>query len=989
MKMGSQGRSHPNIRGQRIHNYRVLRMETLKEIRCVFYDLEHEPTGARHIHIANEDRENTFGVGFKTVPEDSTGVAHILEHTVLCGSRRFPVRDPFFSMLKRSLSTFMNAFTASDWTMYPFSTQNRKDFYNLLDVYLDAVFFPKLDALSLKQEGCRLEVEFDKDGSWKLVYKGVVFNEMKGAMSSPDQVMIRSMLNALYPETTYRHNSGGDPREIPSLTHDHLIAFHRRHYHPSNAFFYTYGCLLLEDHLAFIDRTILSQFQRIDPRTQVASQPRWNRPRTVEYAYPLSSEEDPSRKAQVSVAWLMSDIQDAFEVLALALLESILLGNAASPLRRALIDSGLGSALSDGTGFDADNRDTLFSCGLKDVSAEEAQKIEDIIFGSLQELAEKGIDRQLIDAAIHQMEFHRKEITNQPYPYGIKLLFSFFSPWIHGADPVRILRFDQDLQKICREVERGGFFETLIRRYFLENLHRIRMILKPDSDLEEKQNHHFSERLAGIKDALNDAERIRIQKDAETLTILQESKENLSSLPTLSIEDIPPHTEIIRENAVIHPVRCYHRPTSGIYYFSAAMGAGALLPEQLPLAPFFCYAFSRCGTVHFDYAQMARRVSAYTGGIGMAAHAQTRFDARNACLPYAGLDAKCLVRNIDRMYEILNELIYGYRFSDIVRLRNLLLEYRAGMEASVVRNGHRLAMSLAARNFSVSRRLSEIWYGIHQLETIKSMAQDLSDGSLEKLGERLSNLGRALFSKTNVQVALIGEDFVVPGTVKTAQDLFSELPSSGDGFIAPELSTDPEPLREGWITSTAVSFVARAFETVGILHPDAPALAVIGKMLRSLFLHREIREKGGAYGGFAQYSFEDGLFSFASYRDPHIVSTLDAFERASNFIRRSENYENEDVKESILQVCSDIDRPDAPGASARKAFARKLAGLTDEIRQEFKRKLLTLSSKQIAEAAQRHFGGDRPASVAVISGESQLAQANTKLVQSPLTLRKI
>ncbi|MDD4462951.1 MAG: insulinase family protein [Desulfobacterales bacterium] len=987
--MRSQDPGYPDIRSKRIRNYRVLRMETLKEIRCVFYELEHEPTGARHIHIASEDRENTFGVAFKTVPEDSTGVAHILEHTVLCGSKRFPVRDPFFSMLKRSLSTFMNAFTASDWTMYPFSTQNRKDFYNLMDVYLDAVFFPKLDALSFKQEGCRLEVESDKDGSWKLAYKGVVFNEMKGAMSSPDQVMVRSMLNALYPATTYRHNSGGDPREIPSLTHEHLIAFHRRHYHPSNAYFYTYGCLPLEDHLAFIDQTILSQFKRIDPGTQVASQPRWDRPRTVEYTYPLSSGEDASRKAQVSVAWLMSDIQDAFDVLALALLESILLGNAASPLRRALIDSGLGSALSDGTGFDADNRDTLFSCGLKDVCAEEAEKIEGIILGSLQELSDKGIERELIDAAIHQMEFHRKEVTNQPYPYGLKLLFSFFSAWIHGADPVRILRFDQDLQKIRREVDSGGFFEKLIRRYFLENSHRIRMILKPDSELEEKQNRHFSRQLDRIKDALNDTDRIRIQKDAETLIDLQESKENLSSLPTLDIEDIPPLTEVVRENAVIHPVSCYHRPTVGIYYFSAAMGAGALLPEQLPLVPFFCYAFSRCGTVRLDYAQMARRISADTGGLGMAAHALTRYDAQHACLPYAGLDAKCLVRNIDRMFEILNELIYGYRFSDIARLRNLLLEYRAGMEASVVRNGHRLAMSLAARNFSVSRRLSEIWYGIHHLETIKSMAQDISDASLEKLGEQLSDLGRALFSKTNVQVALIGEDSVVPGTVKTAQDLFSELPSSGDGFIAPILPTDPEPLREGWSTSSAVSFVVRAFETVGIRHRDSPALAVIGKMLRSLFLHREIREKGGAYGGFAQYSSEDGLFCLASYRDPHIVSTLDVFERASDFIRRPENYGAEDVKESILQVCSDIDRPDAPGASARKAFVRKLVGLTDEIRQEFKQKLLTLTPKQIAEAAQRHFSCNRPASVAVISGESQLAQANSKLVQSPLKLRKI
>ncbi|MGD9003541.1 MAG: insulinase family protein, partial [Desulfobacterales bacterium] len=311
--------------GEQVGNYRVNRVVPLERIRSFFYELEHLSTGARHVHISNEDVENTFSVAFKTVPVDSTGVAHILEHTVLCGSQRFPVRDPFFSMLKRSLSTFMNAFTASDWTMYPFSTQNTKDYFNLLDVYLDAAFFPKLDELSFKQEGHRLEIEgklnSDDPDRFRLTYKGVVYNEMKGAMSSPDQVMVRSIQKKLYPSTTYHYNSGGDPAEIPSLTYKQLREFHSHHYHPSNAFFYTYGNVPLAESLTVIEDTVLKKFKRITPATDVKPQPRWRKPRIASFPYPFNPNEDPTKKYQACLAWLVGDIKDAFGVLTLALLE--------------------------------------------------------------------------------------------------------------------------------------------------------------------------------------------------------------------------------------------------------------------------------------------------------------------------------------------------------------------------------------------------------------------------------------------------------------------------------------------------------------------------------------------------------------------------------------------------------------------------------------------------------------------------------------------
>ncbi|MEE4264180.1 MAG: insulinase family protein [Desulfobacteraceae bacterium] len=989
--------NNPDLKaGQHINGYRIERVESLKEISSIFYELKHPGTGARHIHISNSDAENTFGVAFKTVPKDSTGVAHILEHTVLCGSKQYPVRDPFFSMLKRSLSTFMNAFTASDWTMYPFSTQNQKDFYNLMGVYLDAAFFPRLEDLSFKQEGHRLETEEQPEGAdpaaRQLTFKGVVYNEMKGAMSSPDQVMVRSILKALYPSTTYRFNSGGDPAEIPSLTHDKLKEFHRQHYHPGNAFFYTYGNLPLKEHLSFIEAKVLKGFTQIDHDTDVASQPRWKKPRAVSYPYPFDKNEDATQKCQVCLAWLTADIKDTFEVLVLTLLEQILLGNSASPLRQALIDSGLGSALCDGTGFDADNRDTLFVSGLKDVAPSDADQIEGIIIRVLRDLAENGIDKALIESAIHQIEFHRKEITNTPYPYGIKLLLTFSGSWFHGGDPLKTLNFDADLARLQKELAGGAFFENRIKKYFLDNPHRVTMTLVPDQEMAAKENDRLRAELEQIKKKLAQSDLDRIKKDAEALMRLQETEEDISCLPTLARQDIPPSVPSVEKTATDDAIQAtlYNQATSGIFYFAAAAGSGGLSGELMPLAPFFCHAASRMGTAVRDYAALARRIDACTGGIGWSTHARTRFDRPGECIPFVSFNAKCLNRNRDQMFDIIQELLHQSDFSDLTRLKNLLLEYRAGLESMVVHNGHRLAISLASRNLSSTRRQSEIWNGVHQLQTIKGLVERLTDDKLKSLSLDLTAIGEILLGRKNFKMALIGEGSTQAEVRAYAQSLVDGLGGSqDDGFKAPAVTLDCGNIREGWSTSSAVSFVALAFQAVCMEHEDAAALSVISKILRSMYLHREIREKGGAYGGFALYSPEDGLFCFASYRDPHIVSTLKTFDHAAAFLR-SGSFGEEDVNEAILQVCSEIDKPDPPGPAARKAFYRSILSLTDELRAQYKSRLLSLTRKQVIRAAEKYFNGDeKKKAVAVISGEEKLKVANDAMPDHPLKLYRI
>ena len=978
--------------GDKIFGYIVKKTTRLIDIDADFFELEHIKTKAKHIHIQNKDRENTFAIAFKTIPYDSTGVAHILEHTVLCGSKKFPVRDPFFSMLKRSLNTFMNAFTSSDWTMYPFATPNKSDYLNLMDVYLDAAFFPKLDDLSFKQEGHRLEFDNKTDKNTpNLTFKGIVYNEMKGAMSSPDQIMSRSILKAICPDTTYSNNSGGDPACITKLTHDELINFHKRFYHPSNAFFFTYGDMPLENHLSFIEEKILKHFDYKDPKSEVLNQQKWDKNKEITFSYPLDKKEDHSKKCQICLTWLTADIVEVFEVLTLSLLEHILLGNPASPLKKALTDSKLGSSLSDGTGFDSDNKDTLFSCGLKDVCKDSGDKIEQIIFDTLNKLIKDGIEKKLIDSAIHQLEFYKKEVTNSPYPYGIKLLLTICGNWFHGNDSTKILNLDSDLNRLHKEIEHGHFFENQIKKYFIDNQHRARIILIPDSKMQENKNKDTAIELEKIKENLNDSGIKKINEDAEKLTALQNSNEDISCLPTLLIKDINPLIESLKPSGMYlkHNTESYIQKNSPIFYFTSVMGLGDLPAELLPYVPFFCSAFTRMGTSKTNYVEMAKEIDLYTGNISMSPHARIRYNSEGICIPFISFNGKCLGKNHTHMFDIINELIFQFNFSNTDRLKSLIFEYKAGLESSIVQNGHRLAISLTSKNLSKAASLNEIWHGITQIQTFNKLTENFSDAKLNEFKEKLTLTGKHLLEQNSLKMALIGESKTISSAVLFAENLYKTFAKTDtDQFIYPDKTKETKTIQEGWYTSTAVSFVSSSFKTVPLSHEDSPGLSIISKLLKSKFLHREIREKGGAYGGFSIYNTEDGIFSFGSYRDPHICNTLNTYNKAGAFIN-PKNFSEEDLKEAKLQICSEIDKPDTPSIAAQKTFYRSITGVTDEARIKYKQKILEMTKDTVIKTAEKYFTSDiTTKSTAVISNENRLKEANKKLAQ-PLKLFKI
>src|SRR6266850_6874990 len=493
-----------------IGGYTIRRREPLERLEGAYLELEHDRTGARHIHIEAKDDNNAFAVFFPTVPKDSTGVAHILEHVVLAGSQRYPVRDPFFSMTRRSLATFKNAFTSADWTMYLFSSRNAKDFMNLLDVYLDASFFPRLSEDSFKQEGVRFEFEDLNDPTSGLRYKGVVFNEMKGALATPSAAVQRAVGRALFPGLTYAHVSGGDPEYIPDLTWEQLRQFHALHYHPSNAYFYTYGDQSLERTLEVIERNVLLRFKRLEVDASIPDVKRFPRPITASEPYPVTPGEDVTRKSQALVGWVTVPTGDSFRLLAMKVLSEVLLGNAGSPLRKALIDSKLGTAMADGSGLQDDYKQTVFGAGLKDIAPDDAEKVEKVVLDTLEKLVKQGVDKAQVDAAIHRLEFEKRERSNAGFPYALKVLFSALAPYYYGGDPYSALNFDADLARLETGRKNGRFFEALIQNELLDNPHRGLLTVVPDTELEERKRSKELERLAAIEVKLTEEEKARI-----------------------------------------------------------------------------------------------------------------------------------------------------------------------------------------------------------------------------------------------------------------------------------------------------------------------------------------------------------------------------------------------------------------------------------------------------------------------------------------------
>ena len=904
---------------------------------------------------------------------DSTGVAHILEHTALCGSKKYPVRDPFFMMIRRSLNTFMNAFTSSDWTAYPFASQNRKDFFNLLDVYLDAVFFSRLDELDFAQEGHRLEFSEMDNAESELLYKGVVFNEMKGALSSPVSQVWESLYKYLYPSTTYHYNSGGDPEFITDLSYQQLREFYKTHYHPSNAVFMTYGDIAANEYHKIFEKNVLQNFDALDKTIKVDDEKRYHAPVVVEEYYGIDSNESLETKSHVVMAWLLGHNTDLESLLSTHLLSSLLLDNSASPLRKALETSELGAAPSSLCGLDDSNYEIAFMCGLEGCKADDTQKIEDLILGVLADIAEKGVRLENVEAVLHQLELGQREVSGDGYPYGLSIILEGLSCAMHRGDPAELLNLDPVIKSLRKKIQDPNYVKELVKTNLINNLHRVRLTMKPDAELNQRKEAFEKSKLAVINAALDSDAKQKIISQARALEKRQASEDDIEILPKVTLQDVPLEMSIAKGNKVDvqkTPVSLYPQPTNGLVYQQVICALPEMDQHTLSSLPHFSTCLPRLGVADKDYLAVQNWQYSVTGGVNSFHTIRSTVNDANTLSGYFVLSGKALLRNQPALSELLQNTFESPRFDEYERIRELISQKRVRAEQSVTGNGHGLAMLAASAGVSKAAKLSNALRGLESIQKLKELDDRLADKTeREKFSQCFSELHQNILQMPREFLLIAEKDQLVECQDRMLEP-WSQIPATQKhhGF---NLAEDTSPVKQAWLTNTQVNFCAKAYPGVTLTHADSAALMVLANFMRNGFLHTRIREKGGAYGGGASYDTETAAFRFYSYRDPRLVETLQDFDAAIDWVV-SGKYEPRLLEEAILGVIGTLDKPGSPAGEAKDAFQNQLFGRTPEIRQAFRQRVLSVTVDDLRKVAESYLC-TKYENIAVVTNEANLA----------------
>ncbi len=919
----------------------------------------HQRTGAPLLSFCNADENKVFGVSFRTPPADSTGVAHILEHSVLCGSEKYPVKEPFVELLKGSLQTFLNAFTYPDKTCYPVASANLKDFYNLTDVYLDAVFFPRITESIFQQEGWHLEPA--EHGA--LSYKGVVYNEMKGAFSSPESVLGRYSLHALFPDTVYGLESGGDPREIPSLSYQQFLDFHRNYYHPSNARFFFWGDDSEEERLRRLG-AVLDRFTASAPDSAIGVQAPLAAPRSLTVPF-AASEGD---KGLAVINWLGPDVMDVELSLAFRMLEHILLGMPASPLRRALIESGLGEDLA-GQGLETELRQLTFDAGLKGVSPEDAPAMEKLVLDTLRGLADAGLPDDMVEAAVNSVEFALRENNSGRFPVGLSVMLRALTTWLHEGDPLAPLRFEEPLAAIkARLAAKERYFEDLIRRWLLDNPHRVTVILTPDAEFSQKQEEEEKTALALVAGAMSGEDLQRVEKRAEELARWQaepDSAEALASIPRLSVADLP------RENAPIptedrdaagSPLLFHGLPTGGIVYAEACFGLGDVPPRLLPLLPLFGRALLEMGTRDRDFVDLNMTIARKTGGMDADTLLLTHAERRDS-LAWLVLSGKAAPDKAEDLFGLMREVLTRCAFDDRERFVRMALEEKARQEHGFVPSGHMVVATRLRAAFSGAGLLAELTGGVSYLGYLRSLAQRLESDWAGVLAD-LEELRRRVFIRDGLTLNVTA----LPEQRGQAAELAGKLAESfarqgrAPG-AAPALDSLALPplAAEALLLPAQVNYTGKGvnlFEHGYRWHGSA---AVILKFLRTGYLWEKVRVQGGAYGCMCGLDRMNGAFYMVSYRDPNILPTLSIYDGAARYLQRH-NLTREELNASIVGAIGELDAYLLPDAKGAAALGRRLCEDTQDRRQRLRDEILSASPahfKAFGEALEAFAGQGR------------------------------
>ncbi|KAI9332297.1 Metalloenzyme, LuxS/M16 peptidase-like protein [Zopfochytrium polystomum] len=979
--------------GSHVAGFDVLRVKRVDDFDLTAVQLKHGRTGADYLHIFKDDANNVFNVGFKTAPYDSTGVAHILEHTALCGSKQFPVRDPFFKMLNRSMATFMNAMTGSDYTMYPFSTENEADFDNLFSVYMDATLFPLLRNLDFKQEGWRLEHQDPLDPSSPIIFKGVVFNEMKGVFSDVNNIFLQRLQQSIYPGTTYGFVSGGDPENITDLSLEGLRQFHRENYHPSNAMFVTYGSFPLLKRLEAVNEKI-SQFSPIE-RKPIEDVKRFDQPKTIRMQCPPDPMGDPERQTRMSLSYLTNDGTDAFETFAMRLIAYLLTDGAASPFYRALIETNIGTDYAPSTGYDNTVRQTSFSVGLQGIRSSQVEMVEQKINEVFAQVAKEGFPAHRIESAIHQMELG---IRHRRADFGMGLSQSVIQQWIHGGDPINALEVTKYIAQLREELRNPDFFSSRINKYFLNNTHKILFIMEPSETYTAELDAREKERLQKMVSGLTEGDKTRIYEEGIELKSMQEEKPDLSCLPTLNLSDVPLKGKAysVVDRPLQHlgvPVQWRETATNGVSYVEIAKSIEGIPDDLVPFVPLYCSALAAFGTKEIpSVPDLIEEIRRYTSGIGatpMIVTAPSSLDATTSAIHFS---TSALDGNVPRAYSLLADVIDGPDLSDasklqpgsevFERMRTVVAGIATGGMSSLADSGHRYAVGVAGKGLGPASAVRERLGGLESVVFMNKLMAAGDEGiklALEKI-QQISQFLRT--GQSPIKAAVISGSSPIRSNEEGLEGLLKRLEWTSKKSVVNSTNFAPTFTNSHVPLPFTVNYTARVFKSVPYSHEDSTSLMVLADLMTSRFLHKEIREKGGAYGAFAFSNAADGLFAMASYRDPPGAGTrtMDAYNRAVEWAADiSKHVEQSELNEAKLSL---LGKMDMPLSAADEGMGRFRSGIDDEMRQTRRQRLLGVTLESVQRVAQSYLAG-KPSSRAILGpSEEELHSGQQWVVES-------
>lgn len=929
-----------------MYGFKLLDQHRVEEINSDAFVYEHEKSGARLLHLKNDDDNKVFSVAFRTPPEDSTGVPHIIEHCVLSGSRKYKTKEPFMDMVKGSLKTFINAMTFSDKTIYPVASRNEKDFMNLMDVYLDAVFFPMIheDKTIFMQEGWHYSIE-EKDQPLK--YNGVVYNEMRGAYSQPTTLLRENIGRSLYPDTTYQYSSGGNPDHITDLTYEGFKQFHKDYYHPSNAYIYVYGNGDIETYLKHMDEEYLSHFDKVKVETEISKQEGFEKINYVDGSYHVAKDESTDKKTFLSMNFVIGDAVTPRNHIVGDILKDILVSAAAAPVKKALLDAGIGEDIM--VSFDGGIQ---LNISIIAKNAEISQKaiFEKTIMDTLKQLVQEGIDKNLIESSINIVEYDMREATGFATKGIIYHIYSM-NAWLYDGHPTTLIAYDDEIKKM-RELSKTDFFEQFIQAHLIDNTHASVVTLKPVQGLNDEKAHEDEKVLAEYKASLTEDELTHLITENMTLKNKQlspDSKEALDTIPKLSIEDVDKKAEVIPTEVIekdAYKIVKHDMFSNDIAYIEFLFDTTMIPQEDISYIPLLAELIGKVDTTSYRYGDLNNEIYKLTGGINLSLRTYTDTNSK-AFYPKFVVAGKAVTPKIDALMRLKGILLTETVFEDEKRIKELLLQSKSRMEMAINQRGDSYAASRLASYFLPSSHYGEKVKGFDYYWFLTDTIQSF-DASPDKVMKKLSELYSQIFNIKNLYISFTGDD----KSYQTFEKCYGQVVDlvNHDHYEKKNYNFNLEVKNEGIAASSNVQYCAKGYNFKTLGYKYSGKMQVLRAILSADFLHDRIRAKGGAYGCGISFS-DNGNIIATSYRDPNLEQTLQVFDDMSKYVETLD-LDHDDITRFVIGAISRLDGAMTPKGKGTFGTANLISGITDEMIQKEREDILNVTLEELKSLSQ-------------------------------------